>query len=114
MSRDDSEDDVDLEETNLVGLVVAFYEMSYRRDTTKVTRPEDYFCIGHVTDASMLSYDDVSIRDPIKVTSLDGKEYRYFGKTKGDVYQLLLEDPFKSSLVVYTRRPAYDFDVISR
>ena len=92
-------------EENLVGLVVAFYERG-------ANKPSEYYFLGHVTKVTSFRYDESEIRNPIQVTSLDGKEYRYFGLTNGEVWRTLLYDPFKDTLVIYGKGPALFFDIV--
>lgn len=100
----DTKPDGEVQEENLVGLVVAFYE-------NKATKPSDYFFVGHVTKIDLTGFDETEIKNPIKVTSLDTKNYRYFGLTQGDVWRVLLEDLW-GNLVTYRKGPALTVDIV--
>lgn len=89
---------------SLLGYVVAFYALP------KIPfQPSDYFFRGHVSEPDALYFDESVIRTPIKVTSLDNNEYRYFGMTSGDVWRILLVDVC-GELVVFGRSPTFFYD----
>lgn len=97
------------EEESLLGLKVAFYE-----NKSGILKPSDYFFMGHVSEVDTLPSDESLIGNPIKVVSLNGETYRYFGFVTGDVYRLLVEDLFGfGELVIHSRGPSFFCDILS-
>lgn len=91
---------------SLIGLRVAFYDIKFGG-----VNPSEYYFLGHVS-RNPLNVKLSFIENAIEVSSLDGKEYRYFGQGPNQMWHLLVED-LTGELVFGGRSPVLCIDVLS-